>query len=87
MQGTLWMMNSDGNWAQMMSLTEVPEFVPTEEENSNKILCDFSKPITVTGTIKSFHMSTRAHKLLMGWTAKGPIRRRALIKAQHRHGR
>ena len=88
MQGRLFMQGVDGNTTSL-ALTSIPEFIPpeTEETDKDRVLADFSKPMTLefTGTIS--YVSARSRKWWAclrrfgNWTAKGPIRMRMLKKA------
>ena len=88
MIGQLFMQGSNGSMAQL-ALSDIPEFIPpeTEETDKDRVLADFSKPITLefTGTIS--YMSARSRKWWTclsrygNWKAKGPIRMRMLRRA------
>jgi hypothetical protein len=88
MLGNLYMQSADGGMTSL-AVTDIPEFIPseTEETDKDRVLVDFSKPITLefTGTIS--YVSARSRKwwrclsLYGNWTAKGPIRMRMLKKA------
>ena len=88
MQGRLLMQGADGNTASL-ALTSIPEFIPpeTEETDKDRVLADFSKPITLECTATISYVSARSRKWWAclrrfgNWTAKGPIRMRMLKKA------
>lgn len=88
MIGQLFMQGPNGSMTQL-ALSDIPEFIPpeTEETDKDRVLADFSKPMTLefTGTIS--YVSARSRKWWRclsrfgNWTAKGPIRMRMLKKA------
>ena len=88
MLGQLYMQSTDGGMTSL-ALSGIPEFIPpeTEEDDKDRVLADFSKPMTLefTGTIS--YVSARSRKWWCclsrfgNWTAKGPIRMRMLKKA------
>lgn len=88
MLGQLYMQSANGSMTSL-ALSDIPEFIPpeTEETDKDRVLADFSKPMTLefTGTIS--YMSARSRKwwrclsCFGNWTAKGPIRMRMLKKA------
>lgn len=88
MQGRLFMQGADGNTASL-ALTSIPEFIPpeTEETDKDRVLADFSKPMTLECTATISYVSARSRKWWAclrrfgNWTAKGPIRMRMLKKA------
>jgi len=88
MQGRLFMQGANGNTASL-ALTSIPEFIPpeTEETDKDRVLADFSKPITLECTATISYVSARSRKWWVclrrfgNWTAKGPIRMRMLKKA------
>lgn len=88
MQGRLFMQGADGN-TDSLALTSIPEFIPpdTEETDQDRVLADFSKPMTLKCTATISYVSARSRKWWAclrrfgNWTAKGPIRMRMLKKA------
>lgn len=89
MQGTLFLQGTDGGMTHIMNMEKLPEFVPPEpsEEDADKVLADFSKPMTFECTCRPCYMSPRSRKWWLcltrygNWKAKGPIRMRMLKKA------
>lgn len=88
MEGTLFLQRTDGGMTPMMNTAKLPEFIPPEpsEEDANRVLADFSKPMTFEFTCQVTRMSPRTRKWWTclsrfgNWTAKGPIRMRMLKK-------
>lgn len=71
-----------GDGTKFCDVAEIPEFVETRD---NTPLHPMRTDMEVMGTFQMSHRSCKAFvRMMMGWKAKGPMRIRAVRKAQMR---
>ena len=76
--GKLFIQNEDGSYSDLGHITDMPTITDEIEPSDNSIgfkLDDYSI------TMKFDRMSNKAVAAILGWRAKGPMRKRVLRKA------
>ena len=81
--GKVYLMSPDGEYQEALEIASIPEFIPSEEaEEASTTFGSFRDNCTISAQFEIPPYSRRKFMpLLMGWRAKGPIRRRQLMKA------